>query len=204
MRLLRVRDRCCRRPWLRRNEVLAEELGDLRAGGGDRRFGERRRVGAHVGDVARFVEALSDAHRRLRGEAELPARLLLERRRAERRGRLAAVRPLVDGTDGERRVGERSPRARARASSSWTTPLSRSSPVVGSKSLPCATRAPSSETSRASNAPGSNVARRSQYSAERNAMRSRSRCTTRRVATDCTRPAESPRVTFFHSTGDTS
>ncbi|CAL9458324.1 hypothetical protein SUDANB123_02612 [Nocardiopsis dassonvillei] len=35
-------------------------------------------------------------------------------------------------------------------------------------------------------------------------MRSRSRSTTRRVATDCTRPAESLGMTFFHSTGETS
>ena len=35
-------------------------------------------------------------------------------------------------------------------------------------------------------------------------MRSRSRSTTRRVATDCTRPAERPVMTFFHSTGETS
>ncbi len=35
-------------------------------------------------------------------------------------------------------------------------------------------------------------------------MRSRSRSTTRRVATDCTRPAESPRETLRHSTGESS
>ena len=35
-------------------------------------------------------------------------------------------------------------------------------------------------------------------------MRSRSRCTTMRTATLCTRPAESWGITFFHSTGDTS
>ena len=62
----------------------------------------------------------------------------------------------------------------------------------------------SRDTSRASNAPGSKLARRSQYSAETNAMRSRSRSTASRVATDCTLPAERPRVTFFHRTGDTS
>ena len=37
-----------------------------------------------------------------------------------------------------------------------------------------------------------------------NAIRSRSRSTTMRVATDCTRPADSPGSTFFHSTGLTS
>ncbi|CPU64463.1 Uncharacterised protein [Mycobacteroides abscessus] len=44
----------------------------------------------------------------------------------------------------------------------------------------------------------------SQYSAGTNAMRSRSRSTTRRVATDCTRPAESPWAILRHSTGETS
>ncbi len=44
----------------------------------------------------------------------------------------------------------------------------------------------------------------SQYDAVRNAMRSRSRATTSRVATDWTRPADSPDITFFHSTGETS
>ena len=44
----------------------------------------------------------------------------------------------------------------------------------------------------------------SQYPALRNAMRSRSRWTMMRVATDCTRPADSFGATFFHSTGLTS
>ena len=35
-------------------------------------------------------------------------------------------------------------------------------------------------------------------------MRSRSRSTTSRVATDCTRPADTRGMTFFHSTGETS
>ena len=49
-----------------------------------------------------------------------------------------------------------------------------------------------------------NSASRSQYWAGRNAMRSRSRSTTSRIATDWTRPADSCGMTFFHSTGDTS
>ena len=44
----------------------------------------------------------------------------------------------------------------------------------------------------------------SQYDAARNAMRSRSRSTTSRVATDCTRPADRPCRTLRHSTGETS
>jgi hypothetical protein len=35
-------------------------------------------------------------------------------------------------------------------------------------------------------------------------MRSRSRSTISRVATDCTRPADNRGMTFFHSTGETS
>ena len=42
--------------------TAAEELGDLRASGAERRVGQRRRVGAHVGDVAALVEPLRDAH----------------------------------------------------------------------------------------------------------------------------------------------
>ena len=97
-------------------------------------------------------------------------------------------------------------------------PLPRSSPSEV-KSRPCATRCPSTETSVAPNEPGvpssppcacppgvtvANSASRSQYSAARKAIRSRSRSTTRRVATDCTRPADSRGMTFFHSTGETS
>ena len=44
----------------------------------------------------------------------------------------------------------------------------------------------------------------SQYSAERNAIRCRSRSTTMRVATDWTRPADRRGITFFHRTGLTS
>ena len=57
----------------------------------ERRLRQRRRVGAHVGDVAVLVEPLGDPHRRLRGEAELAARLLLQRRGHERRGSAGGV-----------------------------------------------------------------------------------------------------------------
>ena len=83
------------------------------------------------------------------------------------------------------------------------------------KSRPCATRRPSTDTSAAGNedtsaaSPASaltfaNTASRSQYLAVRNAIRSRSRSTTSRTATDWTRPADSCGMTFFHSTGETS
>ena len=51
---------------------------------------------------------------------------------------------------------------------------------------------------------GVKVPVRSQYDAARNAMRSRSRSTTRRVATDCTRPADRPRATLRQRTGEIS
>ena len=44
----------------------------------------------------------------------------------------------------------------------------------------------------------------SQYEAERNAMRSRSRSTMSLSATDCTRPADSLGATRRHSTGEIS
>ncbi len=81
------------------------------------------------------------------------------------------------------------------------------------KSRPAATRLPSTEARVAGKVLGpsavpepaaSKTALRSQYSAEVKAIRSRSRSTTRRVATDWTRPAESLGMTFFHSTGETS
>ena len=101
-----------------------------------------------------------------------------------------------------------SPSARGR--SRWTTFDASLSRPSGPKSEPRATRAPSTEYSLAGNIrcsclePASKVPSRSQYDATRNRIRSRSRSTTRRVATDCTRPAERPDMTFFHSTGETS
>ena len=52
--------------------------------------------------------------------------------------------------------------------------------------------------------PTATVAITSQYGVRTNAIRSRSRSTISRVATDCTRPAESPVLTLRHSTGDNS
>ena len=79
------------------------------------------------------------------------------------------------------------------------------------KSLEPAKRRPPSDTIRESNATllpsasgASNVAVTSQYEARTNAIRSRSRSTIKRVATDCTRPAERPGPTLRHSTGESS
>ena len=108
---------------------------------------------------------------------------------------------LVSTSSTENAAGSRAcTQARASSSPSWTTsPRPRSAPR-SSKSRPVATRTPPSETRRASNGASSadpasvsaNVPLTSQYSASRNAIRSRSRSTTMRVATDCTRPADRP------------
>ena len=130
-------------------------------------------------------------------EPQLAAGLLLQRRGHERRGRRAAVRLLLDRAHGEAAtrsaVGQRAGgrlvelrRRRRPSRPSWP------------KSRPLATRGrrPRSAARRTAGpslvARGSNVASMSQYAAERKAMRSRSRSTTSRVATDCTRPADSP------------
>ncbi len=98
--------------------------------------------------------------------------------------------------------------ASAIAWSRCTTSLVRSSPV-SAKSRPVATRRPSTPTRRAvkldAGSPwGETSATTSQYDAARKAIRSRSRSTTSRVATDCTRPADRPWRTLRQSTGLTS
>ena len=80
----------------RRQVVRAVQLEDLRPGRVQCRLRQRRRVGAHVGDVAVLVQLLGHAHRALRREAELAAGLLLEGRRHERRVGRAAVWLLLD------------------------------------------------------------------------------------------------------------
>ena len=102
--------------------------------------------------------------------------------------------------------------ARSFASVSLRTRTAFLSSPRSSKSVPRARAPPSMRTSRAEKAFSGSVASRSvtavasipQYDAETNAMRSRSRSTTRRVAADWTRPAEVPCCTLNHSTGLTS
>ncbi|CAB4844669.1 unannotated protein [freshwater metagenome] len=69
------------------------------------------------------------------------------------------------------------------------------------KSLVDATFLPSTESKRAVK-PSSVFALRSHQEEEINAIRSRSFSTIKRVATDCTRPAEIRGITFFHKTGE--
>ena len=69
------------------------------------------------------------------------------------------------------------------------------------KSLVAATFFPSTSSSRALK-PSAVTAARSHQPLEIKAIRSRSFSTIKRVATDCTRPAEIRGITFFHKTGD--
>ena len=113
MRLLGVRDGAFVEARLVRHGLRAVLARGMRAGGVQRRARERHGVGAHVRDVPRLVEALGEAHRRLRREAQLAARLLLERRGAEGRRGPAGVRLLVDAPHRERLTAElRDERAR--------------------------------------------------------------------------------------------
>ena len=94
---------------------VAEILGDDGARGGDRLRREVDAVGAHIGDEAggafadvdAFIEALGDLHRARRREAELAARLLLQRRGGEGRVGVALLRLRLDGRDAEARGFER-------------------------------------------------------------------------------------------------
>ena len=95
----------------------------------------------------------------------------------------------------------------ARASSS-TTVDSRTAPSE-SKSRLVATREPSRPTSDAVNGRESPSVRATSaeiewYAADTNAMRSRSRSTTMRTATLCTRPADAPWLTTLRTTEVTS
>ena len=98
----------------------------------------------------------------------------------------------------------------AAASSRWATPDGAQRAVVGEVAAGGDPLALDGELSRAVKAcaplvsSGEKSPSTSQYDARRNAIRSRSRSTTMRVATDCTRPADRPWRTLRHSTGETS
>ena len=93
LRLLRVE------PGAVGEELVAVALGDQPAGRLQRGVGQRRAVGPHVGDEALLVEPLGRPHRHLRGETELAAGLLLERRGDEGRRRAPPVRLRLTGSD---------------------------------------------------------------------------------------------------------
>ena len=157
---------------------------------------EAHRVGAHVRDerglplvteLDALVQPLGEGHRLLRGEVEPVRRLLLELAGDERRRRvppaLASLdrrHPVARPSAAPRGARRRSPGPEPRPSSRPASPGGRGTPAA-----PC-------PPARASSV---------QYSTGTNALISRSRSTISRTATDCTRPAESPRRTFFQSSG---
>ena len=112
VRFLRIGDRPLVPSGLGGHGLWPVDACCMRARRSERGVGQRHRVGSHVRDVAVLVEALGDAHRRLRREPQLAACLLLQRGRAERRRGSPRVGLLVDLLDGERpsreRVGQRS------------------------------------------------------------------------------------------------
>ena len=125
----------------------------------------------------------------------------------------AGGRRLVGFSSAEMTLKVLRPSCSSRLRASWaersaTLPsaLAVRRPVSASKSLPLAMGLPSNELSLALKEPSSalKVPVRSQYSAETKRMRSRSRSTTIRVATLCTRPAESLGLTFRQRIGETS
>ena len=184
---------CRRGPWAscRFAVALADDLARL----AHRDAGDRGRVRSHVGDepdlalggLDALVQPLGDRHRPLRAEAELAARLLLERRGRERRRRRALLGPRPDLGDGRVRARAIAARgARRRLVARRRGPRRR-----------CGRPRPRSVS------PAS-VARSAwivQYSRAVNAVISRSRSTTRRTATDWTRPADRPPRTLRDSSG---
>ena len=188
--------------------VVAVHRRRHRARGVDRLVRQRGRVGAHVGDPTLLVEPLGGAHRALGVEAQFSARLDLHRRGHE--GRLGSLRPRGRGDRDNvsrraRRVVRRSTWPRPRSSISTET-LASSWPDA-SKFLPVAKREAVHRLERRVERRALRARARaftSNQVAERKAIRSRSRSQTRRMATDCTRPAERALSTARHSTGETS
>ncbi len=88
-------------------EAGADRVADL----GDRVLRQRHRIGAHVGDVARFVQALRGLHRAPRCESELARRFLLQRRGGEWRRRIAALRLALDAVHRQHAARGRDDRA---------------------------------------------------------------------------------------------
>ena len=128
---------------------------------------------------------------------------------------------VMNGAAGERRKGRSvtdftvkvCPVRASATEVASSSPRTRTSLLVlcepcSSKSLPVATVVPPSATRAAPKPPAVasrlNVPSIPHHVAERNRMRARSRSTTMRVATLCTRPAESRGITLRHRTGETS
>jgi len=78
-------------PGFGRHVLRTVHLTDLAPSGRNCSLGQRRAVGPHIGDVPALIEPLRGAHRPLGRKPQLASGLLLERRRPERRVRLALV-----------------------------------------------------------------------------------------------------------------
>ena len=81
--------------------TAVEAVRDGFARGGNRAVIHLYTVGPHVSDSTVFVEALRHAHRVAGGESELASGFLLQRRRGERRLRIARHRLGFDAVDAE-------------------------------------------------------------------------------------------------------
>jgi hypothetical protein len=106
---------------------------------------------------------------------------------------------VMNGAGGFLRRSFRSTEVTRRLASRTSVSMARASPSCGISGF-----CPSSRTTLAVNGGGtlpSTVASMVQYSTGTNALISASRSATSRTATDCTRPAESPRFTLVHRTG---
>src|SRR5699024_571497 len=89
-----------------RQILAAIELVDLSPGSRYRRLGQSRGVGAHIGDETALVQTLRHLHGAGGAETEFAARLLLHRRRAERRIRAARIGLGLDLADREPAVAQ--------------------------------------------------------------------------------------------------
>ncbi len=146
------------------------------------------RVGPHVGDEPVLVQALGDLHGPGRREAQLAARLLLERRGHERGVGRAAVGTLLDRADRRsscRPAASARPVAAASSSAAPPAPWWRASrPRRNPCRWPAGSRRPRPGRRRtAPYFPRRRCRRCPSSEAARKRMRARSRSTSRRVAT---------------------
>ena len=195
LRVLRLRDVLARRG---RHVLFAVVGSDHTAGGRDRLGRDVDAVGSHIGDEAdglaveldAFIEPLRQPHGVRRREAELAARLLLQRRGHERRIGVAARGLGLDRIDGEGCGFERGLEVLglfARADVEALDFAAVGADQAGLEGLVARRRQASRP---ATSIRGRRISR----------FRARGR-DTRRSATDCTRPAERAPGSFRHSTG---
>ena len=169
-----------------RRILLAVEIRDLLLALRQRQRREVHRVGTHVGDETLLVEVLRDGHGLRNRHPQLAPRLLLQRGGREGRRGIALHGLLLD-------LGHREGRADAAAEERLGL-LARleARRQLGLEERPILVPG------------GMELRHDAEIGVDRKAMISRSRSTSSRTATLCTRPADSDGRTFFHSTGDSS